>query len=55
LWFIHGNLQEKTTGRLIEGLKDTTFSAHFLKSLKKRARFLAGIDKFSPFRQAADG
>jgi hypothetical protein len=37
LWFIHGNLQQETTGRLIEGLKDTTFSAHFSKSLKKES------------------
>jgi hypothetical protein len=53
--FIHGNLQRETTGHLTEGAKNTTFSAHFSKSLRKRARLSAGIDKFSPFRQATDG
>src|SRR5271156_1116483 len=34
--------------------KNTAFSAHFSKSLKKRSRLSAGIDKFSPFRQATN-
>jgi hypothetical protein len=27
--FTHGNLQRETTGRLTEGLENTTFSGHF--------------------------
>lgn len=41
----------KTTGRLFEGSKDTTFFARF----SKRGKLSARIFKFSPFRQAVDG
>jgi hypothetical protein len=32
--FTHGNLQRETTGRLTEGLENTTFFWTFSKSLK---------------------
>src|SRR5271154_841711 len=55
LSFIHGNLQRETTGHLTEESKNTTFSGTFFKRPKRNPDFWVGIDKFSPYRQAAHG
>ena len=53
LSFIHGDLQQETTGHLAEESKNTTFSGTFFKRPKRNPDFWVGIDKFSPYRQAA--
>ena len=53
--FIHGDLQKKTTGHLIEDRRIPLFRHIFSTSLRKQSRFSAEIDEFSLFRQAEDG
>jgi hypothetical protein len=55
LSFIHGNLQQETTGHLTEESKNTTFSGAFFKGPKKNPDFWVGFYEFSLFRQAAHG
>jgi len=53
--FIHGDLQQKTTGHLIEDRRIPLFRHIFSTNLRKQSRFSAEIDEFSLFRQAEGG